>query len=669
VVDAAASAPQDRHMTHRNPSLFDVLLLATVAGALATLLGGYTYATGDQVEQMPMILRALDSNYLSNDLFASSEAPVRANYVSLVALLTDPAPLPVVVFCLALLTNILIATITGLCARDLFDRSNEAGMLAIAITMSVATFGLGSSREVYRTLLTPNGLVLPLGFLSLWAGFRGYPILCVVSAGSASLIHPTFGLETGAIAFGASILAELLAAPKQRDTRHRRDFASRAGAALIFAFFGVFWARHYLSMEHLASDRLVDIYVHFRSPHHLVPSSFDNMEWLEATCFLLATGIGWYWWQQRVDVPRRLVVWTPIFIGIILLLCLGGYVFVEMIPSAIWVAAQPYRMPFLLKWFGLMFAGGAAASLLSRHRETEDRFDAYVLLLGVLSPITMGLTHALKLGRRWSQERIPLVGTWLGSGPTLLATAGALIALGPGLQPVFRFLTLTFMALTLMSQANRWLSRLFVVGLTLLLILLLFLGHGYLPSGADDVLDKIRPAITPGDLTGDEVAVARWARECSPRDALFLAPPLFGQFRVTAERALLVDFKLFPGHLADEWQRRLFDAYGVPRERGFPGAQEMDEMYRSIDDARLQSLQSKYDIDFAVLYRETNTRLPVVYQNETYMVVRLSDPPVQIPSLPCPSCHSSFLVDRQHRQVHHSAGSGRDQEIKTARSL
>ena len=65
-------------MTPRRPSPVDVLLLAVIAGVLATVLGGYAYATSDQVEQLPMILRAMDSDYLSEDLAVSAGSPVRA---------------------------------------------------------------------------------------------------------------------------------------------------------------------------------------------------------------------------------------------------------------------------------------------------------------------------------------------------------------------------------------------------------------------------------------------------------------------------------------------------------------------------------------------------------------------------------------------------------------
>lgn len=619
-----AEPPHER-LNLRDPTLIDVLLMAIVVGVLATLLGGYTYATGDQVEQLPMIMRAIDHSSLANDLFASADSPVRAYYASLIAFLTAVAPLSTVLVSLSLLTNALIAAITALCARDFYGGSNWAALLAIAIVMSATTFKLGSGNRVYITLLTPNGLAMPLGFLALWAGLRGYPVLCAVAAGLASLMHPTFGMETGALALVTLVLAELYCLLR-RQAGHQRLHPGRLfAAALVLLGFAALWARRYLSMDHLGSDQLLDIYVHFRSPHHLAPSTFDRLEWLEAIGFLVATGIGWFWWQSKTTASRRLVASVPILITIILLLCLGGYIFVEVVPSAIWVAAQPYRLPFLLKWLGLMMAGGTVATFLRKSRDVEDRFDAYLLLAGVLSPLTMGLTHACKLLRRGAQEHFPLVGTFLSFGSTLIITVAILTVVHPVYRQTLLFLAFVSIYLVLVSPADRWVSRLLVVVMTSLLLVIVLVGNGFLPSDLNTALDKIRPEISLDDLTGDEVAVARYAREDSPEDAVFLAPPRFGQFRVTAERALLVDFKLFPGHLADEWQKRLFDSYGVPRGRGFDAAREMDRMYRDIDDTRLRALRSKYGVDYAVLYRETDTTLPIVYENKTYRVVRLSD--------------------------------------------
>ena len=72
-----------------------------------------------------------------------------------------------------------------------------------------------------------------------------------------------------------------------------------------------------------------------------------------------------------------------------------------------------------------------------------------------------------------------------------------------------------------------------------------------------------------------------------------------------------------------EWQQRLFDCYGIPTKTGFDAEAELVAKYRSISDAKLLELRSKYHIDYAVLYVQTPSKFSVLYQNPTYKIVAL----------------------------------------------
>ena len=54
------------------------------------------------------------------------------------------------------------------------------------------------------------------------------------------------------------------------------------------------------------------------------------------------------------------------------------------------------------------------------------------------------------------------------------------------------------------------------------------------------------PQIALDELADDDVSVATYARTNTAPDSLFLTPPDDGQFRLTAERAIVVDFLGFP---------------------------------------------------------------------------------------------------------------------------
>ena len=133
------------------------------------------------------------------------------------------------------------------------------------------------------------------------------------------------------------------------------------------------------------------------------------------------------------------------------------------------------------------------------------------------------------------------------------------------------------------------------------------------------------PEFRYADLHTREVEAARFARENTPGNAVFLTPPVFGKFRLIARRAMVVDWRSFPfqDRAMVEWQRRMFDCYGIPGAVGLAARAESDENYRKIRDSEIEKLQIKYGFSYAVLYRETPTDFPVTYQNRKYKIVLL----------------------------------------------
>jgi hypothetical protein len=63
----------------------------------------------------------------------------------------------------------------------------------------------------------------------------------------------------------------------------------------------------------------------------------------------------------------------------------------------------------------------------------------------------------------------------------------------------------------------------------------------------------------------DYVAIAEYAKSDTPIDAIFLVPPDESDFRLRAQRAIVVNFKAVPqlGSELAEWAQRLRDVLGV----------------------------------------------------------------------------------------------------------
>jgi hypothetical protein len=147
------------------------------------------------------------------------------------------------------------------------------------------------------------------------------------------------------------------------------------------------------------------------------------------------------------------------------------------------------------------------------------------------------------------------------------------------------------------------------------------------PWDVAHLFERYRPRFTLSDYAGDKATMARYVGAHTPEDAVVVAPPLFGILRLVGKRALVVDYKAFPfqEQAAKEWYTRILHCYGTPETTGYAAARELDFNYFHIPDRVLHKIGEVYGASYAILYKETKTTLPKVYENETYKLVSISD--------------------------------------------
>jgi hypothetical protein len=604
--------------------LFDGLMLALVVGALPTVMN-YTFGIGDHIEQLPIVMRAIAPTFLSTDFFTNaSEAFVpRTYYAHFMALLTRLTDLHWVYFSLTLLANTLVAWITYLFAKDVHDGSRLAGLFAVCGAMSLTGFRLGSAANIFEWSLVPAVLAMPLILGAVWAGLRRRALFSAGLAGLASLLHPLMGLETAGILWMTQLALLLL--NRRRLGLPQYELRNLTLALGVIAFFASLNVVPYAGMERISADTFIDIAARFRHPHHYLPSTFELEEYLSAGAFLLSAGLAWWAWRRSARHPSEVVQGAAIVVLIVLLLCLGGYFFVELVPTRLWTMAQTFRLLVLVKWLGWVVMLGVIARLIDR---PERRFEGYVLSLSLATPLTMVFAHLAWFLWDWLRGPLRFLRTLLDPGPVLLLVALLLLRF----PPPFDATAIYAVALLTAVVIHRW-SRALSYPLTLaavsaILILTLGFGESALIRKIERLLGRsIHPQLTLEALSGDAVDMAQYAAAHTPADSIFLTPPGMGEFRYLAPRAIVVDFGAFPFQdLAMlEWKERIDACYDYPDRVGWDGLQEMKLKYRIIEDPDIRELRARYDVDYAVLDQRTTTGFPVLYQNSNYKIVRLGD--------------------------------------------
>ena len=593
-------------------------LLLLLFGIITTVFTYIGYGGGSDMELLPILIRSLDASYLQNDFFTnvSADSVARLHYANLLTLLAgSERNLPLISLIVTLCANISISIITFTFARDLFNNSDLAGVYAAALVMSVSTFALGWRSTIYWDQLIPATIAIPFVLAATLAVARGKLFLGMVIISITSLIHPLLGLEMGAMLIFSFVVFHLISTKKIT----RDIWKVIIPSLLLFVAFSLISIIPQFSQPSINSELFIHILAYFRTPHHRIPSTFGPARFILAGAFLSATLLLYY--RERKSRDSSFNLFIGIFGSIIIILCIGGYIFVELIPSRIWVTAQTFRLLYIVQWFGLMLVAGVLAD---KKLESSTKT---LYLVGVLNALSLGLVVTSQSLRDWLEQKHRWISNLLDESLILLIAIAILVYLSVPLLPIFLLGSYVLLILLFSeTRVNRLYSALLV---SMILIIIAGIAYGGLPNMGQS--DSVGPVA--GNLSleikselgpeGDEIAM--FAQQNTPEESIFLTPPTWGQFRYLARRAIVVDFKAFPfsdtGML--EWYDRITNSYGNTPAAGFEMIDDFNKNYSDLTDNSLLNLQEKYNFSYAVLYGETPTDLEVLFQNGKYKIVNL----------------------------------------------
>lgn len=601
-------------------SLADVLVFSLVAGVLATLRAEYVYGLINHIEHIPPIRHMADTSLYAADWHVQESMLFgpRYYYYQLIAFFSAFVPLPVVMLVLTVLSNVLTLLISFLAGRDLF-KDDLAALAGCVLIGAVHSIDLGGATFLIWEHLVQASLAEPIALLALWAGLRLRVTVATVLAAISSLAHPVVGLETGGLALGIVAFDALLRFRRKVEEPDRRTPFEQLSAALtgllalVLLAYGVFLGK----MEKtLSKQEFFDILVYFRNPHHYVPSQMDPREWVGFVLFVATVFLAWWLWRKEKVKDRACADRVAITVSLILLLLFAGWLFVEVWPIRTIASMQLYRLIYIIKWLGLLLIGRSVASWLTAGG--IGRWSALIALsgTGLAQPVSALVAHLAEIIRQRFLRPVPLAAV------VYLVISVVLVLYFWKVHDLREYLFLIpFLGLAgwFVWYPAGFSRRLypFILVCTAFPLIVAY-------RDASQVLQEtgvftLEQAHDPYDQ------VASFARENLPKDAVFVVPPNGGRFRLISERAIVVDFKsfVFQDSSIAEWMDRMTTVYGTTDVGGFPGAAVLDRAYRTIPDSRLSLVAEKFGAEYAVLYPETPTSYPVLYQDPHFKLVRL----------------------------------------------
>lgn len=584
----------------------------------------------DHQEHLPLLYRALDSDYLPEDFFLNANArgfDPRRYFSLFVGAFLPFVSLARLYWWLTFLGNWAVAGATARAARIVFSGNALAPPFAAALVMSVPTVAWGSVSVLSIEYLTPNALAFALALWALVWLWEERFWLSGAALGCAALLHPLVGPECGALLFGTRIVLGLVWGVQSR-------IALLGGMGLWLGLSAVQLLPYFAASgaePGLSDAEFIRLYAYFRNPHHILPSYFlADVQDRNAGWYLLGLGLTVLYLQYKNNPDKGLFLHVLSLLLGLAVLAVAGWFFVEIRPLRLVATAQTFRLLYLAKWLILVLVGG----VLAHWAHLPGRRNRLYALGGLATSFVWVKLWGLVV-LRFVFDRILAL--------RLSYSLRIVLELGLGLALLFAALCALYPLAFEQADLYVWLA--FVLLLCLPGLLRLPIRAGFWPAA---LLAGIqlgywesqirRPYMHPvqaafarqcdlDELPKTTLDIARQLQALTPPRAQLIVPPGRSEWRFLAQRALVVEFKTYPfgGQALLEWQQRLFDVYGYTEKQGFDAVQwAFVPFYEYMHDAKLDALSQKYGADYAVLYSKTPTEKPVLYQNTEYKIVQIA---------------------------------------------
>lgn len=586
-------------------------LEALALAAVVIVSTGYRFGTGMQLMLVPHLRRLADPEHLRNDWLIGL-VPKHYNVTWLLAALSRLMSLELLFFLAHVAATLLFVVALRRVSRVLFG-AGPAFYLALFLLLRWGGGGLGGNL-LFGDYFNPHTLGVPFCALALAYALEGRFVHGALLAGIATDVHMLLGLDL----FLVLAIAELLAARPV-------DPARLTGGMLVYALVSLPTLLPVAVLaggsEALDSAEFLRIHVWMRNPHHYAPSAWPLEDYAKFGFVVLFAALASLRSRPVPEVHRRVVA----LCSAVALLCLVATFAVEVVPLEIPTKLQFFRMTIFVRLFVVLYVASFLAATLAE--SGPRRIGALALLaapprLALLVPAagTALLPAEPRRRRRWLAALAAATGVLAaaivagGHLPSALpqnrATPAMLAAAVVGAAALAALLALA------RRLTPRRPDRLFALSL-----LALFAATRLAKGPAFEYR-------LPDATRSPWAEACHWIRDHTPPDAVFLAPPDHGDFRLLAERAQVVDFKgnTFWERDIVEWKRRLddlanssdLDCRGLGECRA-----ALRAGYASLREADFQRLGRKYGAAYALTETEL-PGLPRVHSSGTFHLYRLT---------------------------------------------
>ncbi|MCP4441308.1 MAG: hypothetical protein GY810_20575 [Aureispira sp.] len=616
------------------------IYLCLVLIAVFTSFWGYAYGIGDHMTFLPIIEKLNDPEYLPFDTIYSMRLEgydTRIYYAYLCLGIMKIVGLPATFFLATVLSNIAIGIASYKVTFRLTD-NRAAGWLATLVVLTVQTVTAGTDSTMYCDLFSPGDLAFAIGLFMFLAMMNRQFLLLGILAAVSTLMHILIGGVLGFLFFGYIVLVSLLDKDFKQLLSNKWFWAG--GIIFLLGVAGhIYPYSAQLTTIKMSDETFIETYGYYRIPHHIIPSYFLYKAELRSLILLILMFCTHLFLWKQLGQKKE---WQRLFIycfTVLTLFLIGGYLFVEIWPSRLWVTLQVYRYYYIIKWLNLILCSTWVVTLWA-----NPKYRYWGLALALAIPLhTLGALLVIAFGALVFLERYVVPKFALEKQFEQLTSLSGIVVsvlvvlayfLGYGIILVYS-VTLLFIALFGLGQYSPKMLKLAAV-IHILVVGSLITSWSLFPRyELEDPESFGFSYFVTGQFSEEDLSKERkechelieYIRNSTPSNAVFLTPPDEDRFRMLAERAVVVDPRGYP--FGDEtvmvWRERLETCYGPTTHRHINTAipQNYIPNYRKMTDEQRLKIAQKYKVDYIVLNAHCTTAMPTIFDNGMYKLIQL----------------------------------------------
>lgn len=579
----------------------------------------YSYNISDHNEQIPIIKRLIDSSYLMNDWFVNQNDgfTVRWYFSSMLAYLANFADLSLVYFSLYVVSLILIIVGIYLISHFLFDNNLTSFLTIFLILFSVRT-ALGGN-WIVSSILVPSTIANAFALFAIYFFMKKRLYISFLFLGIASLFQILVGMLLATILIFYLFITI-------RNVGLKKILLSIA-CYLSFAI----WNIVPIILSNMSSDvsglEVMKIIGYERHPWHYMPFQFNTMSYLLFISIMLLF-IASLKYKPEKEKHKMVIV----FISTILAMCAIGTIFVEIIPTPTILKLQLFKTtPYLI-----LFAYIYIANYFRVAFTESDNITNTLIIIGTI--VSFHISYSLiifsllyisynKIFKRCVDRIVNKIGSkkeiYLISLLLVLTFVGFYFTIFSHFYHVylkiqlmlmwlfiFLFIILSRIAMPKLIKINE-----IALSVSLVSILLIATVGGIYYDGCIQIKKPQKDF--------NKLECYEWIRLNTPKDAVFISPPYIEDFRLGADRAIVVDFKAFTfkDQSIIEWRRRIADVTNRIefKFRGNRG-EELRNGFMSLNESDIIGISKKYHAQYIFIENPQKLKFKVLYENENYTV-------------------------------------------------